>query len=749
MSRSARNAAWTLLATASALAIAACADDPTGVARTSPPQSLVVAPGEYTPGTSYFGDEGYIEYIAGNMPLIFTAPHGGTEEPAGIPERTDASCGLDVATVRDLNTDALVLDIQTAFFNRTGKYPHIVINRLHRNRLDANRPIGEAACGSPQAEEAWRDYHAFIEVAKARILAEHGKGWYTDVHGHGHDIQRLELGYELSATTLRRSDAVLDGTATYENASSFRTFSQASPLSFSELLRGPTALGTLFAAAGYPAVPSQQDPAPDVGESYFSGGYNTDRHACSNGGQICGVQIEANLTGVRNNATSRSNFAVALAAVYGEYLANFGITLPAPPPPPVGSALVVDNLNVHNDPARARFAASSSWVSGANTQSWATNFQLGQASASATNDGAEFLFYIAVPGTYTVDAWWPSASGRSPGASYRVFELDGGVRLADLKRDQRANGARWNTLGTFQFTQVGWAKVLMSRSLSEAGSLAADAIRVTVVNDAPVARLTLPGSAVEGSAVAFDGTASSDPDGDALTHAWHVSDGGMRTGAQATYTFADDGTYEVALTVRDPHGATHTIRGSIVVTNQAPQVSIDSGATLLPGERYASTGAFVDPGADAWTATVAYGDGSDRAPLSLSGKSFALSHRYASAGRFTVSVEVHDGDESGTATAQVIVWTPAQGVDALAADVRALVTGGALADALGRSMLAKLEAAAAQLTRGNAMTAAAQLQALVQQVASLRDEGRLAAADADALQRLASRIVQSIQAHQG
>src|SRR5687767_11336325 len=33
-------------------------------------------------GTTYFGRNSYVEYIAGNIPLIISAPHGGVETPA-------------------------------------------------------------------------------------------------------------------------------------------------------------------------------------------------------------------------------------------------------------------------------------------------------------------------------------------------------------------------------------------------------------------------------------------------------------------------------------------------------------------------------------------------------------------------------------------------------------------------------------------------------------------------------------------
>ena len=99
-------------------------------------------PAEYVPGRSYFGDGGHVEYIAGDLPLVFAAPHGGTDTPAAIPTRVAGpACGPEVTTVRDANTDELVREIRLAFLERTGGQPHVVINRLHRSRLDANRPI--------------------------------------------------------------------------------------------------------------------------------------------------------------------------------------------------------------------------------------------------------------------------------------------------------------------------------------------------------------------------------------------------------------------------------------------------------------------------------------------------------------------------------------------------------------------------------------------------------------------------------
>lgn len=282
----------------------------------------------FTAGQSYFGTNGYIEYIAGNAPVILTAPHGGLLTPSSIPDRTASACGGAATTVTDANTADLVRTMQQRFFARFGTYPHVVIAHLSRRKLDPNRVAPEAACGNPTATVALEDWHGFINTAKAAVLSAHGKGWYMDIHGHAHPIARLELGYLLADTDLNRSDAQLDASATYETASSINTVSAFSPLSFAALLRGPSSLGSLYAARGFPSVPSSSDPSPN-GTAYFNGGDNTVRHTCggaaanlggTSNGTICGVQIEANFAGVRDTPANRALFADATAEVLEEFL---------------------------------------------------------------------------------------------------------------------------------------------------------------------------------------------------------------------------------------------------------------------------------------------------------------------------------------------------------------------------------------------------------------------------------------------
>lgn len=280
---------------------------------------------EYIPGRSYFGRNQYIEYIAGDLPILLSAPHGGYLTPEEIPDR---SWGV---TDQDRRTQELARAIGDSVYARTGGYAHIIICRLHRSKLDANREIVEAAQGNPHAQQAWYEYHNFIEGAKGTVAEDYDRGFYIDLHGHGHEMQRLELGYLLRSSDLELSDVQLEH-PDYVNKSSIRTLALEADSGFAALVRGPTSLGGLLEQRGYPSVPSPAHVHPG-GQPYFSGGYNTARHGSRDGGPISGVQIEANWTGVRDSEDNREAFAGALAEALETYIGThfrIDITVGAP-----------------------------------------------------------------------------------------------------------------------------------------------------------------------------------------------------------------------------------------------------------------------------------------------------------------------------------------------------------------------------------------------------------------------------------
>ena len=110
----------------------------------------------------------------------------------------------------------------------------------------------------------------------------------------------------------------------------------------------------------------------------------------------------------------------------------------------------------------------------------------------------------------------------------------------------------------------------------------------------------------------------------------------------------------------------HTSSFRIFVRNVTPLVDIVLGTSFPSNTSLVRTGSFSDPGADTWTATVDYGDGTGRQPLSLtSDKRFQLKHSYAVAGTYSVTTTVTDKDGAvGSTTVKVTVTSsqpPASG----------------------------------------------------------------------------------------
>ena len=126
------------------------------------------------------------------------------------------------------------------------------------------------------------------------------------------------------------------------------------------------------------------------------------------------------------------------------------------------------------------------------------------------------------------------------------------------------------------------------------------------------------------------------------------------------------------------------------------------------------------------------------------GKTFALSHTYATAGTFTVTVRVSDDDVTSVRTQTVTVLTPAQGVQNAIAAVNTLVTDGKIDGGNARSLNAKLDNAKDALDRGNTNAASGKLGAFLHELDALVYSGRASAEDVKALHELVEHVIQSI-----
>jgi hypothetical protein len=125
---------------------------------------------------------------------------------------------------------------------------------------------------------------------------------------------------------------------------------------------------------------------------------------------------------------------------------------------------------------------------------------------------------------------------------------------------KRYNGTAWETVGTpgFSGPYVSYASLALDANGAPYVAYPDWTGRVSVmryvvsVNTAPTANAGGPYLGAINTAISFDGSLSSDPDGDALTYAWDFGDGSATgTGAMPTHSYTAAGVYNVCLTVSD------------------------------------------------------------------------------------------------------------------------------------------------------------------------------------------------------
>ena len=127
----------------------------------------------------------YVDYIKGNMNLIISVPHNGYEKPDYMPTRQlmcenskpdleflvkENFCKIRKekgSILGDAKTQKIGRTVFDTFVKDTGKTPHLIINNIHRSKMEANRPVEDAVQdNNKKAIEAYTEYHQTIVKAK-------------------------------------------------------------------------------------------------------------------------------------------------------------------------------------------------------------------------------------------------------------------------------------------------------------------------------------------------------------------------------------------------------------------------------------------------------------------------------------------------------------------------------------------------------------------------------------------------------
>lgn len=284
----------------------------------------------------------------------------------------------------------------------------------------------------------------------------------------------------------------------------------------------------------------------------------------------------------------------------------------------------------------------------------------------------------------------------------------------------------YTTAGTYQVTLT----------ITDDDGATATATISVLVNAPPIAVIASISTVTFGGATAFDGSASSDPDGIVAGYQWDFGDGTTSNGVTATHTYAVAGTYSVVLTVTDNNGAIATATTTARI-DAPPIARIAPVSTIILGEAITFDGS----GSSDADGTIAgyqwnFGDG-------MTGTGSSTTHTYTAAGTYPVTLTVTDNDgATGTATTTVTVQTTTQAIDVLMDVVQAMN----LAQGISNSLDSKLQNVADALNAANAGNrgdAINKLQAFINAVQA-QSGNKLTVAQANQLIVAAQRIIAAI-----
>jgi N-formylglutamate amidohydrolase len=246
--------------------------------------------------TSVAEDE-LVAIQAGELPIILSAPHGGTREIAGVPPREGTGLptgGSGFVTGRDVGTAELAQEVAAAVERRFGKKPYFVIAHSHRKYLDPNRPP-HIAYEDPDAKPAYDRYHGTVAGYCRDVQQKFRTGLLLDIHGQSSAkdtvFRGTKNGLTVSLLRERYGDAAHDG---------------------------PESLFALLKSRGWKVHP---DPFDGREQSGFTGGYIVQTYGSHQGYGIDAMQLEFGMD--YRGAESRQRISAALADVVGEYAQRY------------------------------------------------------------------------------------------------------------------------------------------------------------------------------------------------------------------------------------------------------------------------------------------------------------------------------------------------------------------------------------------------------------------------------------------
>lgn len=209
-----------------------------------------------------------IIFQIGDLPVVISAPHGGSMKLPGVEPRTGEGLESGPAgfrVMRDGGTEELALEVARQLAVRMNGKPSFVISRVHRRYVDFNRPAN-IAVETPAARVIYDQYHETLSEAVRMIRSKYAHGLVIDIHGQG-----------TSAATVYR------GTSNGLTVSGIRSVFGA------DSIHGPDSLCGILKMQGWTVHP---DPLDGKEQSGFTGGHIVRTYGSHQPDGIDAIQLE-------------------------------------------------------------------------------------------------------------------------------------------------------------------------------------------------------------------------------------------------------------------------------------------------------------------------------------------------------------------------------------------------------------------------------------------------------------------------
>ncbi|MBD3197605.1 MAG: hypothetical protein GF317_21300 [Candidatus Lokiarchaeota archaeon] len=126
--------------------------------------------------------ERYFESGSGELPIVFSSPHGGYKRPRKIKDIVNGAKFADRATylISRYLIDRLLKEKIEIFY---------IFSKIHRNKIDFNRPpntnnaLNQDANSKKEAKQIHSYYHQQIQSFVSKSIEKYGICFFIDFHG--------------------------------------------------------------------------------------------------------------------------------------------------------------------------------------------------------------------------------------------------------------------------------------------------------------------------------------------------------------------------------------------------------------------------------------------------------------------------------------------------------------------------------------------------------------------------------------